>query len=165
MHRNLGPEKCSSSFQIIPRVSLHTSIVDNSIHILTFIYTDQMTMIWGSIFLNDRSLMSSHLLSRKVATLEGLPYWGQVLLYTTRHRCECDIIFAIFSDEDTDVKALVSSWLNKHESSAKDLLTGWIEDYFYKALEWVLKVVGRGILELIENEMDCSWHFKLWGNS
>ncbi|XP_064610087.1 cytoplasmic dynein 2 heavy chain 1-like isoform X3 [Liolophura sinensis] len=42
------------------------------------------------------------------------------------------------SDEDTDVKALVASWLS-HQSWDTDLLSGWIEDHFYTALEWVLK--------------------------
>ncbi len=46
-----------------------------------------------------------------------------------------------YSDEDTDVKALVTSWLNKHEEKEREMLTGWIEDYFYKALEWVLRQV------------------------
>jgi dynein heavy chain 2 len=45
------------------------------------------------------------------------------------------------SDEDTDVKALVSSWLNKKDPKDKALLSPWIEDYFYKALEWILKQV------------------------
>ena len=47
------------------------------------------------------------------------------------------------SDEDTDVKALVSSWLGKQDPAARDSLTEWIGDYFYKALEWVLKQVTR----------------------
>jgi dynein heavy chain 2 len=46
------------------------------------------------------------------------------------------------SDEDTDVKALVSSWLSKQEERARDMLSGWIEDSFYKALEWVLRMVS-----------------------
>ena len=45
------------------------------------------------------------------------------------------------SDEDTDVKALVSSWLKKQDESNRDILSGFIEEFFYKALEWVLKVV------------------------
>ncbi|XP_071126281.1 cytoplasmic dynein 2 heavy chain 1-like isoform X2 [Mytilus edulis] len=43
------------------------------------------------------------------------------------------------SDEDTDVKALVSSWLSSQPDSDQQILSGWIEDYFYKAVEWVLK--------------------------
>ena len=45
------------------------------------------------------------------------------------------------SDEDTDVKALVSSWIKRQEGRDIQMLTGWIEDYFYRALEWVLKQV------------------------
>jgi len=48
----------------------------------------------------------------------------------------------IFSDEDTDVKALVSSWLSSQPDSEQQILSGWIEDYFYKAVEWVLKKVS-----------------------
>ncbi|CAG2190736.1 DNCH2 [Mytilus edulis] len=44
-----------------------------------------------------------------------------------------------FLDEDTDVKALVSSWLSSQPDSDQQILSGWIEDYFYKAVEWVLK--------------------------
>ena len=46
-----------------------------------------------------------------------------------------------FSDEDTDVKALVTSWLSKQEEKSRELLTGLIDEFFYKALEWVLKQV------------------------
>ncbi|EDO38992.1 predicted protein [Nematostella vectensis] len=43
------------------------------------------------------------------------------------------------SDEDTDVKALVKSWLANRPEDERRLLETWLEDYFYKALEWVLK--------------------------
>ncbi len=43
----------------------------------------------------------------------------------------------LYSDEDTDVKAIVKSWLKRH--SALPSLVGWIEDYYYTALDWVLK--------------------------
>ncbi|XP_070553238.1 cytoplasmic dynein 2 heavy chain 1-like isoform X2 [Ptychodera flava] len=43
------------------------------------------------------------------------------------------------SDEDTDVKALVTSWLTKQPEESQNRLSGWIEDYFYKGLEWVMK--------------------------
>ena len=59
--------------------------------------------------------------------------------------CEFGIQFldhCAYSDEDTDVKALVTSWLSKQEERARDMLTGWIEDAFYKALEWVLRNVS-----------------------
>ncbi|ESO93665.1 hypothetical protein LOTGIDRAFT_209197 [Lottia gigantea] len=43
------------------------------------------------------------------------------------------------SDEDVDVKALVKSWLSTQPESEQHLISGWIEDYFYRALDWVLK--------------------------
>ncbi|CAB3978327.1 cytoplasmic dynein 2 heavy chain 1-like [Paramuricea clavata] len=42
------------------------------------------------------------------------------------------------SDEDIDVKALVKSWLHDQPEEQRHI-EGWIEDYFYKALDWVLK--------------------------
>ena len=39
------------------------------------------------------------------------------------------------SDEDTNVKLIVNSWLNQQEH--KDPLAQYIEDYFFKGLEWV----------------------------
>ena len=46
------------------------------------------------------------------------------------------------SDEDTDVKAIVQSWLNKLPEKERDKLSGWIEDHFYRGLDLVLKQVG-----------------------
>ncbi|XP_065833043.1 cytoplasmic dynein 2 heavy chain 1-like isoform X2 [Oscarella lobularis] len=43
------------------------------------------------------------------------------------------------SDEDTDVKAVVSQWLRNQPEEDRKRLEGWLEDYFDKALEWVLK--------------------------
>jgi hypothetical protein len=40
------------------------------------------------------------------------------------------------------VKALVSSWLSSQPDSEQQILSGWIEDYFYKAVEWVLRKVS-----------------------
>lgn len=42
------------------------------------------------------------------------------------------------SDEDIDVKALVKSWLHDQPEEQRHI-EGWVEDYFYKALDWVLK--------------------------
>ena len=39
------------------------------------------------------------------------------------------------------MKALVTAWLAKQDPDARENLQGWIDDYFYKALEWVLKQV------------------------
>ncbi len=42
------------------------------------------------------------------------------------------------SDEDTDIKALVSAWLHKHAQNNTSL-EGWMEDYLYSSLSWVMK--------------------------
>ena len=45
-----------------------------------------------------------------------------------------------FSDEDTDIKALVGSWLKRHQDERmRDVLSGWIDDHFYNALQIVLR--------------------------
>lgn len=49
----------------------------------------------------------------------------------------------LFSDEDTDVKALIHSWISEIAESEQQVLAGYIEDYFYKALDWVLKQVRK----------------------
>jgi hypothetical protein len=51
------------------------------------------------------------------------------------------IILCIYSDEDTDVKALIHSWISNVPETEQQVLAGYIEDYFYKALDWVLKQV------------------------
>ena len=38
------------------------------------------------------------------------------------------------NDEDMDITAIVGSWLSKQSESHN--LESWIEDYFYKALNW-----------------------------
>ena len=45
---------------------------------------------------------------------------------------------SLISDEDTDIKAIVKSWLKRHSSSSSSL-AGWIEDYYHPALDWILK--------------------------
>ena len=40
------------------------------------------------------------------------------------------------------MKALVSRWLNSRDEDDRGVVGGWIEDYFYRALDWVLKQVG-----------------------
>jgi len=52
-----------------------------------------------------------------------------------------DAIYSCSSDEDTDVKALIHSWVSTLPESEQQVLAGYIEDYFYKALDWVLKQV------------------------
>ncbi|XP_013392185.1 cytoplasmic dynein 2 heavy chain 1, partial [Lingula anatina] len=43
------------------------------------------------------------------------------------------------SDEDTDIKAFITSWMNTLPEAEQKTLAGWIEDYFYKGMDWVLK--------------------------
>ena len=49
------------------------------------------------------------------------------------------IVYPSCSDEETDIKALVASWLKSlSQSPTSSHLEGWMEDYFYKALNWVI---------------------------
>ncbi|XP_053164065.1 cytoplasmic dynein 2 heavy chain 1 isoform X1 [Hemicordylus capensis] len=43
------------------------------------------------------------------------------------------------SDEDTDLTALIKSWLRNQPEECRQNLENWIGDYFEKALNWVLK--------------------------
>ncbi|XP_062329494.1 dynein cytoplasmic 2 heavy chain 1 [Osmerus eperlanus] len=43
------------------------------------------------------------------------------------------------SDEDTDVSALVKSWLSGQPEQSCSSLDSWLGDYFHRALDWVLK--------------------------
>ena len=51
-----------------------------------------------------------------------------------------NVSFLSHSDEDIDVHAIVKSRL-KHlpTSLAKNQLEGWIEDHFYRSLDWVIQ--------------------------
>ncbi|XP_071951365.1 cytoplasmic dynein 2 heavy chain 1-like isoform X2 [Antedon mediterranea] len=42
------------------------------------------------------------------------------------------------SDEDVDEKKLVKSWIKKNPEETRNQLEGWIEDHFYRGLQWVL---------------------------
>ena len=57
------------------------------------------------------------------------------------NRCEgCFLSLSLSSDEDTNIKALVTGWLHSlPPSPAASSLEGWIEDYFHQALDWVLR--------------------------
>ena len=46
--------------------------------------------------------------------------------------------FSFFSNEDTDVQAIVNSWVTREAKDNKSL-AGWIADYFVKALDYTLK--------------------------
>ena len=59
------------------------------------------------------------------------------------------LMFSVSSDEDTDVKALIHSWLSKFPESEQQVLSGYIEDYFYRALDWVLKQVNSLTVVLV----------------
>lgn len=51
------------------------------------------------------------------------------------------IIILLHSDEETDIKALVTSWLKSlSHTDASTHLEGWMEDYFYTSLDWVIGV-------------------------
>lgn len=39
------------------------------------------------------------------------------------------------------MKAIVRTWLDKLPESKRDRMSGWIEDHFYKGLDFVLKQV------------------------
>ncbi|XP_042887569.1 cytoplasmic dynein 2 heavy chain 1-like [Penaeus japonicus] len=43
------------------------------------------------------------------------------------------------SDEDTNIQAVVSAWLSSQEESTRKYLEPYIEEHFFKALEWVLR--------------------------
>ena len=46
------------------------------------------------------------------------------------------------SNEDTDIKVLVKAWLRTLPKDVQHLgsqLEGWLEDYFFRALDWVIK--------------------------
>ncbi|XP_069495113.1 cytoplasmic dynein 2 heavy chain 1 isoform X2 [Ambystoma mexicanum] len=43
------------------------------------------------------------------------------------------------SDEDTDIKSLIKSWLRNQPETCRHNLENWIGDYFENALNWVLK--------------------------
>nr|XP_032832089.1 cytoplasmic dynein 2 heavy chain 1 [Petromyzon marinus]XP_032832097.1 cytoplasmic dynein 2 heavy chain 1 [Petromyzon marinus]XP_032832104.1 cytoplasmic dynein 2 heavy chain 1 [Petromyzon marinus] len=43
------------------------------------------------------------------------------------------------SDEDTDVRALVGSWLSRQDEAVRDDLGELINEHFYRALSWVTK--------------------------
>ena len=53
-------------------------------------------------------------------------------IHTHTHSLYCN------SDEDTDIKALISAWLKSLPGDHAHL-KGWLEDHFYRALDWVIK--------------------------
>lgn len=45
----------------------------------------------------------------------------------------------MFSDEDTDVKAVVQSWLAKEPEDTRSATEQYINDYFFEAFNWIIK--------------------------
>ena len=43
------------------------------------------------------------------------------------------------SDEDVDVRRLITTWLSQRPETAQLNLQTWIKDYFYRGLDWVLR--------------------------
>lgn len=50
------------------------------------------------------------------------------------------------SDEDVDVKRIVSCWLRQQSTESQVSLGAWMEDYFYRGLKWVLDG-GHAVME------------------
>ena len=42
-----------------------------------------------------------------------------------------------------DLRAIIKAWLNSSTHNPSPQLEGWIDDYFYKAKDWVLKCAKR----------------------
>ncbi|KAI9209802.1 uncharacterized protein BJ171DRAFT_594818 [Polychytrium aggregatum] len=43
------------------------------------------------------------------------------------------------SDENLDMKALVKSWLEKQNEKNRGLLNSWIDELFYKSIDWIIQ--------------------------
>ncbi|XP_046395709.1 cytoplasmic dynein 2 heavy chain 1 [Ischnura elegans] len=80
----------------------------------------------------------------------------------------------LLSDDDICIKDIVKSWLNKNDVDRMRLLPRYIEDYFYKAIEWVTNsgelAVGRSLqgvslvtsgLSHLEMNMNSKAHFAI----
>ncbi|XP_076054654.1 dynein cytoplasmic heavy chain beethoven [Oratosquilla oratoria] len=50
------------------------------------------------------------------------------------------------SDEDTDIQAVVSAWLMAQDEHTQRYLESYIEEYFFRAVDWVLRV-GESLVE------------------
>ncbi|XP_071452948.1 cytoplasmic dynein 2 heavy chain 1 [Hetaerina americana] len=80
----------------------------------------------------------------------------------------------LLSDDDVNVKGIVKSWLNKNDNGHMRFLPRYIEDYFYKAIEWVMSTgeiaVGRSMqsvslvmsgLSHLDSDMNSKAHFAI----
>lgn len=54
-----------------------------------------------------------------------------------------NLVLFCFSDEDTDLNALIKSWIRSQPEECRSKLENWIGDYFEKALNWVVKKVSK----------------------
>jgi len=43
------------------------------------------------------------------------------------------------SEEDTEISALVASWIKKQDANIQMRLSGWMEEMFYSSLDWVIE--------------------------
>ncbi|KAJ3280883.1 Cytoplasmic dynein 2 heavy chain 1, partial [Borealophlyctis nickersoniae] len=43
------------------------------------------------------------------------------------------------SDETLDIHALVQAWIGRQPEKTRDVLGGWINDFFYKSVSWILQ--------------------------
>lgn len=75
------------------------------------------------------------------------------------------INFLQYSDEDIDVKALVKSWLQSQPEEDRRMLETFLEDHFYKALDWVLKqnefVVETSLVGVVMNGLSHMFGVKV----
>ncbi|XP_071483964.1 LOW QUALITY PROTEIN: cytoplasmic dynein 2 heavy chain 1-like [Diadema antillarum] len=59
------------------------------------------------------------------------------------------------SDEDTEIKDLVQSWLSHQPEECRGRLEAWIDNHFYQALEWVMRqgdfVVDTSLVGVVMN--------------
>ncbi|RDD40688.1 Cytoplasmic dynein 2 heavy chain 1 [Trichoplax sp. H2] len=59
------------------------------------------------------------------------------------------------SDEDTDIKAIIASWLRGLPDEDQKRLQTWIEDYFFRAFDWVWKqndlVIDTSMIGMVMN--------------
>lgn len=51
------------------------------------------------------------------------------------------------SEEDVDVKRLINSWLFKQPEDLKNKLEQWMDDIFYRALDYILSIQDKWIVE------------------
>ncbi|KAK3929891.1 Cytoplasmic dynein 2 heavy chain 1 [Frankliniella fusca] len=67
----------------------------------------------------------------------------------------------LLSDEDIDIKGLVTMWLSHQSEGCQRILSQLIEDYFYRALQWVITqgefTLPNSVVSLVKT---CLSHFQ-----